>query len=161
VAYDPAQWHEFFVMLGSAAAALAGLVFVGLSLHAAAVAKDAMHSWSARNLTAGILYVTVVCALMLTPGQPRWVLGVELIAGGLLIGAMFATPLVLFLPRLPIETKLRMTVAVCACVVSVYSGISLIAHAGGGLYLLVPAGIAGVTMNVFGAWSLLLGLARR
>jgi hypothetical protein len=120
-----------------------------------------MHRWSARNLTAGILYVMVVCALMLTPGQPLWALGVELIAGGCLIGAMFATPLVRFFARLPIETKVRMAVAVGACAVSVYSGVSLIAHAGGGLYLLVPAGIAGVTMNVFGAWSLLLGLARR
>ena len=159
MAYDPAVWHDFFVMLGGASAALAGLVFVGLSLHAGAVAADPLHRWSARNLTAGILYVTVVCALMLTPGQPRWALGVELICGGILIGGMFATPLVLFFDRLPRATRVRMSIAVSACAVSVYAGGSLIAHAGGGLYLLVPAGVAGVAMNVFGAWSLLLGLA--
>jgi hypothetical protein len=31
--YQPEQWHDFFVMVGGAAAALAGLVFVALSLN--------------------------------------------------------------------------------------------------------------------------------
>ena len=160
MAYDPEAWHDFYVMLGGASAALAGLVFVGLSLHAHAVAADPLHRWSSRNLTAGILYVTIVSALMLTPGQPHWALGVELIAGGCLIGTMFAVPLVLFYERQPISTRVRVAVAVVACAVSVYAGASEIAEAGGGLYALVPAGIAGVAMNVVGAWSLLLGLAR-
>jgi hypothetical protein len=33
VAYEPERWHDLFVMLGGSAGALAGLVFVGLSLH--------------------------------------------------------------------------------------------------------------------------------
>jgi hypothetical protein len=33
VAYDPQPWHDAYVMLGSAAAALTGLVFVALSIH--------------------------------------------------------------------------------------------------------------------------------
>jgi len=161
VAYDTEPWHDFFLMLGGASAALAGLVFVGLSVHASAVAADPLHRWSARNLTAGIIYVTVVCTLMLTPGQPRWALGLELILGGCLIGTLFAMPLVLFRERFDTHHHARVVVAVAACALSTVGGISLIAHRGGGLYLLVPAAIAGVTMNVFGAWSLLLGLAQR
>jgi hypothetical protein len=53
-----------------------------------------------------------------------------------------------------------MLLAVTACALSVAAGASLIADGGGGLYLLVPATVLGVVLNVFGAWSLLLGLAR-
>jgi CDP-diglyceride synthetase len=159
VAYDPQPWHEYYVMLGSAAAALAGLVFVGLSIHADAVAVDPLHRLRARNLTAGIIYVTAVAALMLTPGQGRRALGLELIAGGLIIGWLFATPLRRFHDRIAGSLRMRMIVSVGACLISVIAGTSLLAHEGGGLYLLVPAAIAGVTLNVFGAWSLLIDLA--
>jgi hypothetical protein len=145
-------------MLGSASAALAGLVFLGLSLHARAVAVDGLHRMRARNLTAGILHVTIVCALILVPGQePGW-LGAELVVGGCLITALFATPLVRYGARIPLELKIRLIVAVLACILSGLAGISLLVRAGGGLYLLVPAATIGLAMNVFGAWSLLIGL---
>ena len=159
MAYDPRAWHDFFVMLGGASAALAGLVFVGLSIHARQVASDPLYRVRARNLTAGIVYVTVVSALLLTPGQGLTPLGIELVAGGLLIGYLFSAPLRLHLPRLDVGMRIRIAAAVGACLLSVTAGASLLAHGGGGLYLLVPSGIAGVVLNVFGAWSLLLGLA--
>jgi hypothetical protein len=159
VAYDPTRWHDFFVMLGGASAALAGLVFVGLSIHARAVAADPLHRRRARSLTAGIVYVTVVSALVLTPGQSLTVLGSELLAGGLVIAGIFATPVVLHPDRIKGQLRIRILVAVLACLVSAGAGVSLIAHGGGGLYLLVPSGIVGIVLNVFGAWSLLLGLA--
>jgi hypothetical protein len=160
VAYDPAPWHDFFVMLGSASAALAGLVFVGLSIHARAVAADPLHRVRARNLTAGIVYVTVVSALVLTPDQGNTALGIELVVGGLVIAFLFSAPLRRHLDRLEPGLRVRVAAAVLACLLSVAAGASLLAHGGGGLYLLVPAAIAGVVLNVFGAWSLLLGLAR-
>jgi hypothetical protein len=158
VAYDPASWHDFFVMLGSASAALAGLVFVGLSIHARRVAADPLHRVRARSLTAGIVYVTIASALVLTPGQGLDALGIELVLGGVAIGFVFSTPLRRHLDRLDLGLKVRIGAAVTACLLSVAAGASLLAHAGGGLYLLVPAAVAGVSLNVFGAWSLLLDL---
>lgn len=160
MAYSVREWHDFFLMLGGASAALAGLVFVGLSLHASRVAVDAFYRVRARNLTAGIVYVTIVSALALIPGQGPRLFGAELVAGGLLIGALFAEPLVRFRDRVDSELRIRTGIATTACVLSAVGGASVIAHTGGGLYLVVPAAIAGVTMNVFGAWSLLLNLAR-
>jgi len=145
-------------MLGGASAALAGLVFVGLSIHARAVAADPLHR--ARGLTAGIVYVTVVSALALTPGQGRTPLGIEILIGGIVIAWIFSTPLRKHIARLEAPLRLRIAAAVTACTLSSAAGASLLAHGGGGLYLLVPAGIAGVVLNVFGARSLLLGLAR-
>ena len=158
--YEPEVWHDLYVMLGGASAALAGLVFVGLSMHARAVAADPLHRMRGRNLTAGIIYITLVSGLLLIPGQSTKLLGAELLAGGFLIGGLFAQPLVRFRGRLDRELTVRTILAITACVLSAVAGISLIARSGGGLYLLVPATILGVVMNVFGAWSLLLGLAR-
>jgi hypothetical protein len=161
MAYDPEPWHDFAVMLGGASAALAGLVFLGLSLHAAAVAADDLHRTRARNLTAGILSVTIVCALILVPGQGHRWLGGEVVVVGCLLTALFATPLLRFGDRVTGELRVRMLVALAACLLTVAAGASLAAHVGAGLYLLVPAAAVGLAMNVFGAWSLLVGLARR
>jgi hypothetical protein len=158
--YDPERWRDLYVMLGGASAALAGLVFVGLSIHARAVAADPLHRMRGRNLTAGIIYITLVSALLLIPGQSTRALGAELIVGGCMIGGLFAQPLVQFRDLLGRDLAFRMLLAVTACALSVAAGASLIADGGGGLYLLVPATVLGVVLNVFGAWSLLLGLAR-
>ena len=46
-AYRPDQWHDFFLMVGGAPAALTGLVFVTLSLNLEVVVWDAMHRYRA------------------------------------------------------------------------------------------------------------------
>ena len=160
MAYAPERWHDLFVMLGGAAGALAGLVFVGLSLHARLVSIDEYHRIRARNLTAGILYVLFVAVFVLIPDQGLHALGIELIIGGIVVGVLFAETPVRFWRQMAFELRVRTVIATSACAVSSYAGASLIAHRGGGLYVLVAAGLVGLAMNVFGAWSLLLGLAR-
>jgi hypothetical protein len=44
-AYRPEQWRDFLVMVGGAAAALTGLVFVALSLNLGALMGDATHRY--------------------------------------------------------------------------------------------------------------------
>ena len=39
--YKPYEWHDFFLMSGGAAAALAGLVFVAVSIHGDVLQRDA------------------------------------------------------------------------------------------------------------------------
>ena len=160
MAYTPLVWHDFFVMLGGASAALAGLVFVGLSLHARAVASDPLHRVRARNLTAGIVSVTIVPAPVLTPGQSLTALGVELVAGGVFLSFVLSAPLRLHRARLDAGLRARTASAVGASLLIVWAGASLLAHGGGGLYLLVVSGLSAVSLNVFGAWTLLIGLAR-
>jgi hypothetical protein len=41
LAYDPERWHDAYLLLGTAAAALTGLVFVALSIHLRAIASSA------------------------------------------------------------------------------------------------------------------------
>jgi modulator of FtsH protease len=43
-AYDAAGWQNFYVMVGGAAAALTGLLFVAMSLHSKAIIADPLHA---------------------------------------------------------------------------------------------------------------------
>jgi CRP-like cAMP-binding protein len=67
--YQPEQWHDFFVMVGGAAAALAGLVFVAMSLNLATIFQDAMHRFRAIGTLAGFTSVFSISALALMGGQ--------------------------------------------------------------------------------------------
>lgn len=43
MAYDPAPWQNFYVMSGGASAALTGLLFVAMSLHAETTMTNAFY----------------------------------------------------------------------------------------------------------------------
>ena len=68
-AYRPDQWHDFLVMVGGAAAALTGLVFVALSLNLGVVMSDATHRYRAVGTLTNFAGIFVICALALMGGQ--------------------------------------------------------------------------------------------
>jgi hypothetical protein len=160
VAYDPERWHDAYVMLGSAAAALTGLVFVALSIHLRAIGADRFQRARGHYLTFGLIYLTVVSAFVLAPGQGHNALGVELLFGGVAAIAVTAIPIVRMRSQLP--TTLAFHTRVVALTVSIAlnfaAGVSLIVRRGGGLYLLLAALVIAMVTNVSGAWSLLMGL---
>lgn len=75
-AYEPDLWHEFFLMLGTSATALVGLLFVVLTIHLQAVQRDRDFHLRARNNAYHLLNVFAVSALALAP-QSAVFLGVE------------------------------------------------------------------------------------
>src|SRR5665213_3239736 len=83
-AYQPEVWRDLFVMVGTAAATLVGLLFVVMSLHINAIRNRPDDNLSAtihaaRNNTFHLLTVLVTAAVVLAP-QPPSVLGAELVA---------------------------------------------------------------------------------
>ena len=77
-AYDPEAWHDFFVMLGSAAAAITGLIFIGLSIHLRTISATSVLRERARFLIVGVMSIVVFAALGLVP-QGREALGLEIL----------------------------------------------------------------------------------
>jgi hypothetical protein len=71
------QWSNFFIMVGGGAAALAGLVFIAISINISAVTRDATHKNRAIATLTGFTGVFMVCAFALI-GKPnyQW-LGIE------------------------------------------------------------------------------------
>lgn len=77
--FQPYLWHELYLMLGTSAAALIGLLFIVSSLHLDDIVKNPAFRLRARNNTLHLVVVFVESMLILTP-QPILILGVEIAA---------------------------------------------------------------------------------
>ena len=75
--YKPAEWQNFFVATAAGAAALAGLVFVAMSINLDVVAQNATHRGRAINMLTGFTSAFVICALALMGGQSHQAVGTE------------------------------------------------------------------------------------
>src|SRR5713101_4633204 len=64
-----AGWHDYFIVVGSGAAALTGLVFVAMTLHLDDIVTDPVHRHRARTILTGLTAVFIRCALALMGGQ--------------------------------------------------------------------------------------------
>lgn len=161
-AYDPEAWHDLFVMSGGAAAALAGLIFVAVSLnHEAILEIPALPALAARTLS--ILVAAVLLSVAaLTPGQTGVALGIEVLVIGL---ALAAIVLGTTLRNLGTSTLRRwraslVGLALVASVPTVVAGASLLTGVGGGLYWLTAQLLAGTVVAVYYGWILLIEIRR-
>jgi hypothetical protein len=76
--YRPEQWTNFFLLVGTGAITLTGLVFVAMSLNLRAIAGDPTHRNRAINTLTGLALVFLRCALVLMGGQNHRAIGAEL-----------------------------------------------------------------------------------
>ena len=157
----PADWQGFAEMTGGASGALTGLLFVAVSLNASRIAPHQGFRTSAAQTL--VLFITplVMAAVLLTPGQPDWALGAELIAIGLA-----ASWILLSFRRvqhgLPDHDKQLIAIFnrrwpnVMVMLLFVVSGIILACREPNGLYLLLPASLVALLSGVLNAWHFLL-----
>jgi hypothetical protein len=76
--YRPGQWTDFFLLVGTGAVTLTGLVFVAMSLNLKVIAVDATHRYRAINTLSGLALVFMSCALVLMGAQNHESIGAEL-----------------------------------------------------------------------------------
>lgn len=161
-AYDVDAWHDLFVMTGGAAAALAGLIFVAVSLnHEAILEIAALPALAARTLSIliGLVLLSLVC---LAPGQSRVALGIEVFGIGSALAAIVLTTTLRNLGGAH-QARWRislLTLAITGSSPAVVAGVSLIAGAGGGLYWLLAQCITGIVVAVYYGWILLIEIRR-
>ena len=74
-------WREFYLMVGTAAVTLAGLLFVAISLHVDALVRETQEHLVAlaRNTLSSFLFVMVLSLTMLIPHQSMRVTGAMLV----------------------------------------------------------------------------------
>jgi hypothetical protein len=164
VAYAAEHWTDFGVATAGAAAALAGLLVVAVSINIERILQ--FPGLPHRAATTLILFALplVTALLLIVPGQPSAALGWELLVMGLVVG----TYLLVTDARVPLsDQETRMTwlfsriipdVATCGCLA--VTGATLLAGSGGGLYWLVPAVLAAVIFGLINAWVLLVEILR-
>ena len=77
------EWESFFVAEAGASAALAGLVFVGISINLDKVLYTPGLPGRAGEALIVLVAVLITSSLLLVPGQPWNLVGLELLAVGL------------------------------------------------------------------------------
>ncbi len=88
--FRPEQWTNFFLLVGTGAVTLTGLVFVAMSLNLKVIADNATHRYRAINTLTGLALVFMRCALVLMGGQNYRAIGAELFVVCGLSAAVFA-----------------------------------------------------------------------
>jgi hypothetical protein len=87
--FRPGQWTDFFLLVGTGAVTLTGLVFVAMSLNLRAIAIDATHRYRAINTLTGLALVFMRCALVLMGPQNYRSIGAELFVVSGISAAIF------------------------------------------------------------------------
>jgi len=75
--YNPEQWKDFFVLVGTGSATLAGLVFIAMTINLHAVTQDGTHRYRAINMLSGFTSVFIISALVLMGGQTYHAVALE------------------------------------------------------------------------------------
>lgn len=73
----PEQWNNFFIMVGGGAAALAGLIFVAMSINHRIIMENATHKNRAINMLTGFSAIFMASGFALFGNQSAGALGIE------------------------------------------------------------------------------------
>ena len=163
------DWHDFFLAAAGAAAVLAGLVFVGLSINLEKILASPDYGLVARALEALILLmaVLIVTCLLLVPAQGIVIAGIEVLIVGI---ADWVAIVVIHLLHLrnwqSLEVNLRwnfvgrVVLGQAATLPFVVAGVAVLNWGVGGLYWLVAGVIVSFLAAVAEAWILLVEIHR-
>ncbi len=165
-----ADWHDFFLAAAGAAAVLAGLVFVGLSINLDTIMSTPTYGLPGRALEALVLLmaVLIVTCLLLVPAQGMVLAGVEVLVVGV---ADWVAIVTIHLRQLRnwqalVEANLRVNfvgrvvLSQLATLPFVAAGVAVLSWGVSGLYLLVAGVILSFVVAVAEAWVLLVEIHR-
>lgn len=163
------DWHDFFATAAQTAAALAGLLLVGVSINLEKFMANPRYGFAGRALEALVLLVAVliVNSLLLVPAQGTVVAGVEVLVVGI---ADWAAIVVIQLLQLrnwhSLEATLRpkfvarVVLGQVATLPFVAAGIAVLSWGVSGLYLLVVGVVLTILVAGASSWILLVEINR-
>lgn len=163
-AYDVGVWSNLFVATAGASAALAGLVFVAISINIERILKFKGLPERGLETVLLLLAVLIVSVVSLIPEQGHAALGVELLAISLVVGTVLAR-----LPTIQDTTSGkeprswvfgRWAVRLAGTIMLIIGAISILLASGGGLYWIVAGIVFAVVGAVINAWVLLVEILR-
>ena len=165
VAYDPEQWHDLFVAVAGASAALAGLLFVAVSINVDRIVKYEGLPERGIEALAMLLAPLVVSIAGLLPGQSHVALGIELLlTSGALTLLLISVPVTSDFPdevEAPANYRLgRELIRSTGTVLLLIGAVAELVGVIGGLYWIAAAIVALILGAVVNAWVLLVEILR-
>ena len=157
----PEQWNNFFVMVGGGAAALAGLIFVAMSIKHEIIIQNTTHKNRAINMLTGFTAIFMASSFALIGSQSLGVLGVEWLLLWLISTIIFIRGYVIAI-RAGMSTiglnMPRLAGGTICYLAEVISAIFLILGYSSGLYIAAVAIIVLFAFLISGAWLLMIGI---
>jgi hypothetical protein len=160
------RWQDFYVLVGTAAAALIALLFVAVSIGVGALSRD--RQGPTRTYMSPVAFhfaaVLFVAAVALIPSHTRTSLGL-LLGSGAVVGMVYAAYVIRRLLTDNISDlpdRLAYGLAPLVAYATIFAAAVLL-HGGSerGADVLASAVLLLLIVNVRNAWDLLLAMARR
>jgi hypothetical protein len=159
--YRPEQWTDFFILVGTGAVTLTGLVFVAMALNLKAIAADATHRYRAINTLTGLALVFMRCALVLMGAQNHHSIGAELfVVSGLSLAIFYRG----YTKAMKMSRGLRLSRIVGGSVVHltemIGAALFFFGHVAG-LYIAAIAMVTNTCYMITAAWLLVMGVVEQ
>ncbi len=155
------QWDNFFLMVGGGAAALAGLIFVAMSINPEVIIRNSTHKNRAINMLTGFSAIFMACSFALIGGQYLRGLGLEWLILWLIATVIFIRGYVIAIGSNMSSIGLnmpRLAGATICYLAEVIGAILLILGHSAGLYVAAIATIVLFAFLISGAWLLIIGV---
>jgi hypothetical protein len=157
----PEQWNNFFIMVGGGAAALAGLIFVAMSIKHEIIIRNTTHKNRAINMLSGFTAIFMASSFALIGGQSRGALGIEWLCLWLFATIIFIRGYVIAI-RSGMSTiglnAPRLAGGTICYLAEVLASIFLILGCNAGFYIAAIAIIVLFGFLISGAWLLMIGI---
>ena len=156
--FRPGQWTDFFLLVGTGAVTLTGLVFVAMSLNLKVIAVDATHRNRAINTLTGLALVFMRCAVVLMGAQNHRSIGTELFVVSGISAAIFIKG---YAEAIRMSNGLRLSRIVGGSLVHVAEMVGAALFFFGylaGLYIAAIAIVTNTCYMITAAWLLVIGV---
>ena len=157
-------WENFFLAEVGAAAALGGLLFVGVSLNLAKIRSFAALPGRALDALLLIMGVLILASLMLIPGQPIALLAAEAIVVGLVLWLPATVRNVRTLSGIDVQNRRHFVQNLVflqfAVLPYIVGGLVMLGGSLAGLYWIAAAILISFVKAVLDAWVLLVEINR-
>jgi membrane-associated HD superfamily phosphohydrolase len=155
------QWQNFFLMVGGGAAALAGLVFIAMSINLSIITQDATHKNRAIATITGFTAVFMICGFALIGNQNYQWIGIEWLVVSLVPTITYIRVYIRArkIGRSSVGLSISRFIAGTTCYVAQMIGsVLLISGYVAGLYLASVAMVLSFAFFISGAWLLIIGV---